>query len=1520
MREWTPAMKQSSFAPLYDPRWEHDACGIGFVTRLGAQPSHEIVEMALEALCNLEHRGALDADGKSGDGAGILTQIPHEFFAHYLRQSRRAAPEPGDLAVAMCFLPFNHLSEARALIEEHLEAAGIPLLAWRNVPTNDGTLGAQAMLLKPVIMQALLGRPASIAAAAWERALYRVRRAIGIEAHRRALEGFYIASMSSRTIVYKGLMQASQLGNFYPDLQDPRYASALAVYHQRYSTNTFPSWERAQPFRMVCHNGEINTLSGNVAAIKSREPDFASPIWGDVSHLRPVIDERGSDSAMLDNVLEMLTLSGRDVRHALTMLVPPAWEHDESLDDDLRAFFEFHSCLLAPWDGPAALCFSDGAIVGMALDRNGLRPARYIVTDDGLIVAGSEVGAVAIDPERIIRKGRLGPGQMIAVDVAAGRLMHDAEIKRWLARRAPYRAWVSEHLQSLRVDEVQTRRQEDRETGRQGEETTPAASVFLSAEVSLPQLQAAFGYDAESLQVVLKPMAKDGHEPVGSMGDDTPIAPLTQVGRPLYGYFRQRFAQVTNPPIDPLREQLVMSLAMSLGRIGNLLSESPEHAHMLRIERPILRAAELEALRNHPDPAFRSCTIAALWRVADGAAGLKAATERMLAALEDAANNGATILVLSDRGVDAEHAPIPAMIAVGAAHHHLLHKGLRARVSLVLESGEPREVHHMACLIGYGAEAIHPYLALQSVRHMAEEERQREPLDPEQAERNYINALDEGLRKILSKMGIATLDSYHGAQLFEAVGIGEDLIDACFAGTSSRIGGIGWADVASDVAAWHARAFGGTPDLPTPGVYKFKKDGEYHAFSPQVVHALHQAVGLKPTPDSPRDAYRRYARMLYDRLPAAPRDLLRWTARESLPLDEVEPAEAILRRFSTAAMSIGATSPEAHETLAIAMKRLGGLSNSGEGGEDPARFKDERNSDIKQVASGRFGVTPAYLMSATELQIKMAQGSKPGEGGQLPGHKVTEYIARLRHTTPGVTLISPPPHHDIYSIEDLAQLISDLKQINPAADVSVKLVSEVGVGTIAAGVVKAGADIVLISGHSGGTGASPLSSIKNAGVAWELGLAETQQTLLLNGLRDRVRVRVDGGFQTGRDVIIAALLGADEYSFGTAAVVAEGCLMARACHNNTCPVGIATQREELRAKFPGTPEHVMHFFLHLVEEVRELLAALGARSLDEIIGRSELLRQITTGHARADQLDLAALLVSPAGPGDLTRWDGARRCTEVGYLNARILADAQPALEHGVAVHLAYPINNTDRTVGATLAGVIAQRELQLPPDTIDLTFWGSAGQSFGAFAAEGMRLILHGDANDYVGKGLGGGEIIVRPPEGMRYRACESTIMGNTVLYGATGGALWAAGQAGERFAVRNSGALAVVEGVGDHGCEYMTGGLVVVLGRTGRNFGAGMSGGRAYVLDEAGDFERRINPEMIRIETLSDWQADELRVLIEQHVALTGSQRGQELLARWNEVRDRFWHVVPHAVAPAPIPLRARRPVEQALAPATA
>ncbi len=1472
---------------LYDPRYEHDACGIGFVARTDGAHNHEVLKLALGALCNLEHRGGTDADGKSGDGAGILTQLPFDLLAAELRELGLAVPPKGDLGLAQCFLPIDvgQGQAARRLIEDTLARAGITLLRWRAVPTNNAALGARALATKPALWQAVVARPESIPAGdAWERALYLARRDVRRAAGEHTLV-VYLPSFSSRTVVYKGLMAGHQLSNFYLDLQNPLYRTTLAVFHQRFSTNTMPTWELAQPFRLVSHNGEINTLAGNVAAIKAREPLFDAPEWGDaVARVRGAIDAYGSDSAKLDNVLELLVRSGRDVRHALAMMVPEAWEAMNDIDPDLRAFYRYHASLLSPWDGPAALCFSDGRLVGTALDRNGLRPARFLFTDDGLVICGSEAGAVSIDDRRIVRKGRLGPGEMLVVDTASGEVFENGAIKRDLAARAPYGKWLEEYARTLDV---------------------PAAEPEPALNGKLIPFQALYGYTAEDVQVILKPMARTGHEPVGSMGDDTPVGPLTQVGRPLYPYLRQSFAQVTNPPIDPLREQLVMSVRMRLGRRGNILAERAEHAHLLEIHSPILLAHELRALSSHPE--FPGKTLCAVWKPVEGEAGLRSAVANLQRAAAEAVRGGAEIIVISDRADDRAEAPIPALLAVGGVHQHLLRTGQRAQCSIVVETGEARDVHQIACLIGNGAEAVHPFLALQTVWHLADEERQREPIDSEVAQRNYVNAIEEGLRKIMSKMGIATLDSYHGAQLFEAVGLSDEIVDECLTGTATRLGGIGWADVAEDAAKAHATAWSAVDELTTlhhNGIFKWKKDGEYHAHQPAVVHAMHAAVGLKPYKGDPRDAYRAYTKLIQSRPPMAPRDLLRprdGGLGHAVPIEEVEPVYDILRRFSTAAMSLGSTSTEAHSTIAIAMSRLGALSNSGEGGEDPARFGTESNSTIKQVASARFGVTPAYLMSARELQIKMAQGSKPGEGGQLPGHKVSDEIARIRHTTPGVTLISPPPHHDIYSIEDLAQLIFDLKQINPAADVSVKLVAEAGVGTIAAGVVKAGADVVLISGHAGGTGASPLSSIKNAGVSWELGLAETQQALTLNGLRERVRLRTDGGLQTGRDVLIAAMLGADEFSFGTAAVVAEGCLMARTCHTNTCPVGIATQRPDLRAKFPGTPESVMHFFGHLAEEVRELLAGLGARSLDEVIGRTELLEQIVTGDERADKLDLSPLLQRADLYGG-TRWGGDHEPVPVSELNERLVGLAD-TVDDSVEIEL--PISNIDRTVGSTLSGAIARRwgDAGLPSGEIRLRFNGSAGQSFGAFAIKGMHLALTGEANDYVGKGLGGGEIVVRAPEHARYRPSESTLIGNTVLYGATGGTLWAAGQAGERFAVRNSGATAVVEGVGDHGCEYMTGGLVVVLGRTGRNFGAGMTGGRAFVWDPQDEFPGRVNGELVCCDRLADAATlQELRQLIARHVELTSSRRGRDLLHAWERTSAQFWQVVPKvATAPA-------------------
>jgi len=1481
---------------LYDPRFEHDACGIGFVAQLSGAVSHDILGMALTAVGNMAHRGGVGADGKSGDGAGVLTQIPRAFFARELVQLGISYPIE-DLGIGMIFLPRDEAqrTSARGLVAQGLASCGLTLLGWREVPVDNAVLGDRARESQPAIEQALIGSGSpALSGKDYERALYLACKTIEALVRENAIEGFYISSFSSRTIVYKGLLVAPLLPQFYADLSDPLYQTAIAVFHQRYSTNTFPNWERAQPFRMLSHNGEINTLQGNVTWMRAREAEWrrgvddggrttkaegstvpsGAALASAVAKLGPIVDTSGSDSGMLDNVLELLVMGGRDVRHALTMLVPEAWERVQDMDPAWRAFYQYHAGLSEPWDGPAALVFSDGEVVGLALDRNGLRPARYLITDDGLVVCGSEVGAVIVDDARVIRKGKVGPGQMIAADLRTGRFEDNAAIKSALAARQPYAEWLACQMEMLPPAGMA-----HIADGYEPESSTSKASK----SALLGELQRTFGYTAEELAVVLRPMLRDGQEPVGSMGDDTPAAVLAERARPLYGYFRQRFAEVTNPPIDPLREELVMSLSFALGRRGDMMEEQPRHAHLIRLSSPVLSDENLATIRAISDPAFASATLKALFPATHGPIGLHTALDRLCRQAEAAVAADKVLLIISDRDVDESNAPIPALLSLGAVHQHLIRLGLRTNVSLLVESGEPREVHHLACLLGMGAEAVNPYLALATIRNLAverdelkgkgqEQEATRTPAElADEAEQNYIHGLEKGLLKIMSKIGIATVDSYCGAQIFEAIGLNDKVVERCFTGVPARLGGVDLYKLAADVLAHHDAAFANRlplvanrTSLSHPGFYKFKKDGEYHAFSPAVVHALQKAAN-----GGDYAAYRAYSDLVHKRPPTELRDLLeftigdvRLTTEESgqivnrqssiVNLDEVEPVEAIVKRFSTAAMSHGSTSSEAHSTLAIAMNRLGGLSNSGEGGEDPARYSDERNSTIKQVASGRFGVTPAYLASASELQIKMAQGSKPGEGGQLPGHKVTDEIGRIRHTTPGVQLISPPPHHDIYSIEDLSQLIYDLKQANPRAAVSVKLVAEAGVGTVAAGVAKGGADVILISGHSGGTGASPLSSIKNAGVNWELGLSEAQQTLVLNGLRGRVRLRADGGLKTGRDVVMAALLGADEYSFGTAALVAEGCVMARTCHSNNCPVGIATQRPELRAKFTGTPEQVIHFLLHVAQEVRELLARLGARTLDEVIGRTDLLHQVRRGVAESDRVDLSALLERLDQPGDAIRnieaWNGRVTTSE---LNLQILHDAAPALEHGQTVELEYPIVNCDRTVGATLAGAIGARygDAGLPEGTITLRYIGSAGQSFGAFQARGVRSLLVGEANDYVGKGMAGGEIIVRLRPEARYVSHENTIIGNTVLYGATGGALYAAGRAGERFAVRNSGAVAVIEGLGDHGCEYMTGGVVLVLGATGRNFAAGMTGGLAYVFDEDGSFATRCNTEMVEL-----------------------------------------------------------------------
>mgnify|MGYP000104588484 CR=1 FL=1 len=1535
---------------LYDPRFEHDACGIGFVARIDGRPSHAILAMALEALSNLEHRGAVAADAKTGDGAGVLAQLPYELLLRELAAQRVAAPSASALALGMFFLPqaADERERACAIVAQQLAERKLPLLAWRDVPVNLEALGQGARDAMPFICQAILVRPASLDEVAFERTLFVARKAIEAAFSAQQLAA-YVPSLSARTVVYKGLLLGTNLADFYTDLCDPAFSTALAVYHQRYSTNTFPTWERAQPFRMLSHNGEINTVQGNANWMRARHAnlvlpaDFLPPNTpGAPPALTPVLDESGSDSAMLDNALELLVMSGRDIRHALAMLVPEAWEKVPDISPALKAFYKYHACLMEPWDGPAALTFSDGRVVGTALDRNGLRPARYVVTDDGLVICGSEVGAVQIDEARIVHKGKLGPGQMIAVDTQAGRFYTDEDVKEYLADLRPYEAWLAQHLKSLAPLGSAESKVLSAESSAQALSTMPGVlstqhSALSTMPGALSTQQMAFGYTSEELNVVLKPMASTGQEPTGSMGDDTPPAVLSELelGRPLFQYFKQRFAEVTNPPIDSLREDLVMSLSVAVGRRRNLLAETPEHAHLLQLSSPVLTDAQLAALRANADPLIATATVAALLPSGER---LEAAVARLCAAAEVAVRAGATVLIVSDRGVDAEHAPMPALLAVSAVHHHMIRTGLRTLCSLLAETGDVREVHHLACMIGYGAEAVNPYLALASVRQLAVDRdavKQRglvngardsaKELSPttndprsltlaDEAEHHLVHALEKGLLKVMSKMGISSLDSYCGAQIFEALGLDQALVEACFTGTPSRIGGVGFTKLEADVRARHERAYSALSTqhsaLPHPGFYKFKKDGEYHSFSPAVVHALHKAVqgphalnGDSHGPGVSAEgyaAYSTYAELVQSRPATEPRDLLElMPAGAPVPLDEVEPIEAILRRFSTAAMSHGSTSSEAHSTLSVAMNRLGAMANSGEGGEDAERYKDERNSRIKQVASGRFGVTPAYLASASELQIKMAQGAKPGEGGQLPGHKVNDEIARIRHTVPGVALISPPPHHDIYSIEDLAQLIYDLKQVNPTARVSVKLVATAGVGTIAAGVVKGYADTILISGHTGGTGAAPLTSIKNVGVPWELGLAETQQTLVLNGLRERVRLRADGGLKTGRDVVMAALLGADEFSFGTAALVAEGCIMARACHNNTCPVGIATQRHDLRAKFPGKPEMVMAFFRYLAHEVRGILASLGLRSVEEAVGRTDLLRQRATGNQGADQLDLTPLLgAARMIAGNAIRHGGERNALpREESLNERMLHDTRGALAARGPASLSYTIRNRDRSVGARLAGAIGQiyGDKGLPAGTITVNLCGSAGQSLGAFNAPGVELRLTGEANDYLGKGMAGGLISVAPPSKARYAWHENVIAGNTLLYGATGGELYAAGQVGERFAVRNSGATAVVEGVGDHGCEYMTGGTVVILGATGRNFGAGMTGGAAYVLDEAGTLGQRYNPQLVELRPLGARGEATAQALIRRHVALTGSPRGAEVLAHWDVYKSLFKLVTP-------------------------
>ena len=1482
---------------LYDPRHEHDSCGVGFVVDVKGRRSHHLVRQAFEVVINLLHRGACGCEANTGDGAGMLLQLPHKFFRQEAARLGIDLPAPGAYGVGMVFLPRDAGDRARVeeLFAQVVEEEGQRLLGWRDVPTDDSPLGRTARSSEPVIRQIVIGRGRALdrhadAHARFERKLYVIRKRAARAVDRLALrEGrlFYVVSLSSNTIVYKGMLIADQMETMFPDLSDPAVESALALVHQRFSTNTFPSWPLAHPYRYAAHNGEINTLRGNINWMRAREALCESDLFGDdLRKLFPIVREGQSDTATFDNVLEFLVLSGRPLAHAVLMMIPEPWSNHESMRPERQAFYRYHASLMEPWDGPASIAFTDGTVIGAVLDRNGLRPSRYYVTKDDLVIMASEVGVLDVPPENVLVKERLHPGRIFLVDTAQGRIIDDEEIKAGLAAEHPYGEWLAREMVHL-------------------DDLPPAGDAPPAAAETVRRRQRAFGYTEEDLRILVGPMGASGAEPIGSMGADTALAVLSDRSRLLYDYFKQLFAQVTNPPLDAIREELVTDMGSTLGSEGNLLKPEPASCRQIRIDCPILDNDEIAKLRAAADPAFRSVTIPMLFPPEEGAAGLERAMEELRRRASAAVADGHTLIVLSDRGVDRRRAPVPSLLAAAGVHHHLVREGTRARCSLIVESGEAREVHHMALLLGYGAAAVNPYLAFETLDELIRDGT-LPGVDLPTAVRRYVRACAKGVLKVMSKMGISTLQSYRGAQIFEAVGLDKTFVDRYFTWTASRLGGIGIDTVADEVVRRHRRAF---PDrgreddeLDTGGEYQWRRDGEHHLFNPETVFKLQHA-----TRSGQYAVYRDYARLVNDqsRKRATLRGLFELApAGDPVPIEDVEPVERILARFSTGAMSYGSISQEAHETLAIAMNRLGGKSNTGEGGEDPARYVpdpngDRRRSAVKQVASGRFGVTSEYLVNADDLQIKMAQGAKPGEGGQLPGFKVYPWIARVRHSTPGVGLISPPPHHDIYSIEDLAQLIHDLKNSNPRARVHVKLVAEVGVGTVAAGVSKAHADVVLISGHDGGTGASPQTSIKHAGVPWELGLAETQQVLVLNDLRDRIVVQVDGQMKTGRDVVIAALLGAEEYGFSTAPLVVSGCIMMRVCHLDTCPVGIATQNPALRKHFTGRPEFVENYFRFVAEEVRELMARIGFRTLDEMIGRSDRLDyRAAVDHWKAKGLDLSSILHQP----DVAPSVGRRRVRAQDHglekaLDNALIRRAQAALEHGRPVEIDLPIRNVNRTVGTMLGSELTRRwgREGLADDTIRIRFTGSAGQSFGAFVPRGMSLTIEGDANDYWGKGLSGGRLVIRPPREATFAPEGNIIIGNVALYGATGGEAFVRGVAGERFCVRNSGAHAVVEGIGDHGCEYMTGGRAVILGRTGRNFAAGMSGGVAYVLDEAADFSRRCNPGMVDLEPLTDEDAAFVRRLVGRHVELTGSARGRQALDEWAARRSQFVKVMP-------------------------
>jgi glutamate synthase domain-containing protein 2/glutamate synthase domain-containing protein 1/glutamate synthase domain-containing protein 3 len=1468
---------------LYDPAYEHDACGIALVTRLDAVPSNETVRRGLTALANLEHRGASGADADTGDGAGILIQIPDAIFRTELGAE---LPPPGAYGIGVLFLPTDaeRRADIEALVERAVAGEGQRVLAWRDVPIDLSVPGTSALGVMPRIRHIVIGAAGGLEhdRDAFERKLYVIRRLVENEAGAQLA----VPSFSARTIVYKGMLTAPQLARFYLDLADERVETAVALVHSRYSTNTFPSWELAHPYRLIAHNGEINTLRGNVNWMRARESQLASELFGDdLPKLLPVIREGGSDTATFDNVLELLTLGGRSLPHALMMMVPEAYESRNDLPEELRGFYAFHRCLIEPWDGPAAIAFCDGRVAGATLDRNGLRPGRWYETADGWVVLASEAGVLPEDPANVIRKGRLQPGKLFLVDLEQHRVVPDDELKLHIATKSPYAEWVCD--ETVRLADL------------------PEAPAPTPPSVPLRTRQLLFGYGQEDMKVILAPLAANAEEAVGSMGNDTPLAVLSARKPLLYSYFKQLFAQVTNPPIDPIREAIVMSVQSGVGSERNLLGESREHARQLVIDNPILRDSELEQLRHVHSDVFRAWTIDTTWPREERADGLEPALERICAEADLALAAGANILILSDRVAGLGRIPVPSLLATAAVHNHLVRLGTRLQAGIVVESGEPRSVHSIATLVGYGAAAVNPYLMLETLAELVALGRLPEEMSAEQAQARAVKGIAKGLLKTMSKMGISTLSSYCGAQIFEAVGLAPELVERHFTGTASRIGGVGLRDLAEGAVARHARAFPGTGAelLPVLGLYAWRREGEHHLWNPETISRLQHAVR-----SGSWETYEQYSAAATAE--ASRRGTLRGLMRfrfpeRGLPLDQVEPASEIVKRFSTGAMSLGSISREAHETLAVAMNRIGGRSNTGEGGEDPVRFVsdpngDSRRSAIKQVASGRFGVTANYLANADELQIKMAQGAKPGEGGQLPGHKVDRYIASVRLTTPGVGLISPPPHHDIYSIEDLKQLIYDLRCGNPKARVSVKLVAEVGVGTVAAGVAKAGADHVLISGHEGGTGAAPLSSILHAGIPWEIGLAETQQTLVRNDLRSRIWVQTDGQLKTGRDVVIAALLGADEMGFATAPLVASGCVMMRACHLNTCPVGIATQDPELRRKFAGKPEHVVNFFFFVAEEARRIMAQLGIARFEDLVGRVDLLdSDDALAEWRARGVDLSALLFQEElAPGSAPRRTQPPPPALDDALDWALIEEARRAIESGERVEIEAEIANTNRTVGGLLSNAVtvAHGAAGLPEGTIRVTLYGAAGQSFGAWLAPGIELTLVGEANDYVGKGLSGGVLAVRPPDGAGFVPEENSIIGNTVLYGATSGRAFFRGLAGERFAVRNSGAHAVVEGVGDHGCEYMTGGIAVVIGTTGRNFAAGMSGGVAYVLDEAGDFASRCNHELVGLEPVEGEDADTLLALVQEHGRRTGSTVAARLLARWEESLERFVKVMPH------------------------